>query len=303
MIITASGTIDIAKPVASLPTIPSVKEAFLFCERLARAHYENFPVASFFIPRDRRPYMWSIYAFARTADDIADEGDATSEQRLALLDRLEEDLDECYHGRATRPIFIALAETIQACRIPRQPLVDLLTAFRMDVTQKRFRAFSDLLNYCKHSANPIGQLVLHVFENANDRTVALSDNVCTALQLANFWQDISIDWQNGRLYIPLEDGKRFGYTEHDIDRHVVDERFRTLMAFEVDRTRQLFEAGKPLLHEVTPELRLELNLTWRGGIKILDKIERLEYDVLRQRPVVSTWDKISILSTSLLRLA
>jgi len=142
-----------------------------------------------------------------------------------------------------------------------------------------------------------------VFGDASDRTVALSDNICTALQLANFWQDVSVDWKKGRLYIPLEDSKRFGYTEDEIGNSLVDERFRRLMAFEVDRTRELFEAGKPLLHEATPELHLELNLVWRGGMKILEKVERLNYDVLHERPEVSLWDKLSILGTSLLRRA
>ncbi len=280
---------------------PSIEEAFLFCERLAKSHYENFPVASFFIPKDKRPYVWSLYAFARTADDFADEGNEPPERRIEMLNDWNEQLDECYNGRAIHPIFVALSETVRKCRIPKQPLVDLLTAFRIDVTQKRFGTFDDLLYYCRHSANPIGQLVLHVFDGANGRAIALSDNMCTALQLANFWQDVSVDWQKGRLYIPLEDSMRFGYTEEDFDGHIVDQRFRTLMAFEVDRTRKLFEAGKPLLREANPELRLELNLTWRGGMRILEKIERLKYDVLRQRPAVSMWDKLFILGTSFLR--
>jgi phytoene/squalene synthetase len=173
----------------------------------------------------------------------------------------------------------------------------------MDVTVNRFVSFNNLLDYCKHSANPIGQLVLHIFENATARTISLSDNICTALQLSNFWQDVGVDWQKGRLYIPLEDCMRFGYTENDIEHRVLDGRFRKLMMFELNRTKELFVTGKPLLTEAAPALHLELNLTWRGGMKVLEKIERLQYDVLHTRPVLSMWDKLSILSTSLFRVA
>jgi squalene synthase HpnC len=278
----------------------SLEESFHFCEHLAKSHYENFPVASFFIPKEKRRYVWSVYAFARIADDFADEGDTSPQRRLEQLTRWGEYLNECYESKATHPVFIALAETVRRFDIPKEPLSNLLTAFRMDVTQKRFGTFNDLLYYCRHSANPVGRLVLHIFDNATDRTISLSDNICTALQLTNFWQDVAVDWQKGRLYIPLEDCERFGYTEDDIEHRVVDERFRSLIAFEVDRTRELFTAGKPLLKEATPSLHFELNLTWRGGMKILDKIEGLRYDVLHTRPVLSMWDKISILSTSLL---
>ena len=280
----------------------SVEESFEFCKRLAKSHYENFPVASFFIPKDKRPHVWSIYAFARVADDFADEEDTPSHKRLEQLDRWGGYLEECYESKPSHPIFIALAETIHRYNIPRQPLADLLTAFRMDVTQSRFDTFSDLLHYCKHSANPVGQLVLHIFGNATPRTVPLSDNICTALQLTNFWQDVSVDWKKDRLYIPLEDCRRFGYTERDLDEHVVDDRFRNLIRFQVQRARKLFAVGKPLLNESVRDLHLELNLTWRGGMKILEKIEHLDYDVLKKRPVISMWDKLSILSTSLLRL-
>jgi len=280
----------------------SLNESFEFCARLAKSHYENFPVASFFIPREKRPYVWSVYAFARVADDFADEGDTPAHRRLEQLDRWGEYLNECYESKASHPIFIALGETVRRFNIPKEPLANLLTAFRMDVTQNRFGSSSDLLYYCRHSANPVGQLVLHIFGNATDRTIALSDTICTALQLTNFWQDVAADWQKGRLYIPLEDCERFGYTEPDIESRVMDERFRKLMAFEVNRTRELFAAGKPLLREAPPALRFELNLTWRGGMKILEKIERLHYDVLHGRPVLSLMNKLSILGTSLLRM-
>lgn len=296
-----TATIDTARLPVSSSRPPSLGEAFHYCEQLAESHYENFPVASFFIPKEKRPYIWSIYAFARVADDFADEGDASSEQRLEQLDYWESSLNECYEGIASHPIFVALAETVQTYRIPKKLLADLLAAFRMDVTNKGFCTFDDLLYYSKHSANPIGQLVLHLFNNTTDRTIALSDSICTALQLSNFWQDVSVDWKRGRVYIPLEDIQRFGYTERDLGARIADERFQRLMKFEVDRTKELFIAGKPLLKEAAKELHLELNLTWHGGMKILEKIEQLQYDVLHTRPALSLWDKLSILSTSLFR--
>jgi len=279
--------------------VHSLRESYTFCERLARSHYENFPVASLFLPRDKRRYVWSVYAFARVADDFADEGDAPPERRLEQLGTWEKYLDECYAGRASHPIFIALAETVQRFDIPRGLLADLLTAFRMDVSTKRFGCFDDLLSYCRCSANPVGRLVLLIFGGADSRTFGLSDHICTALQLTNFWQDVAVDWRKGRLYIPLEDMTRFGYTEQDLENRLVDGRFRKLMAFEVERTRRLFAEGQPLLREAGSSLRFELKLTWHGGMRILDRIAALDYDVLHTRPALSPGDKLSLLVTSL----
>jgi len=279
----------------------AVREAFAFCERMARTHYENFPVASRFIPADRRPYIWSIYAFARTADDFADEGVLPPDERLRKLDEWEQKLDACFAGTPDHPVFIALGETVARTGLPRKPLADLLAAFRMDVTTKRYQTFHDLLGYCDRSANPVGRLVLWIFGNATERTTTLSDSICTALQLTNFWQDISLDWRKKRLYIPLEDFGRFGYTEMDLGRGVVDARFRDLMRFQVDRTRRLFEAGAPLIREAVPELRFELALTLNAGMTMLRKIEYASYDVLTVRPSLSVFDTISILVRSLVR--
>jgi len=279
----------------------AVREAFAFCERMARTHYENFPVASRFLPTDRRHYIWSVYAYARMADDFADEGALAADERLRKLDEWEKKLDACVAGRADHPVFIALAETIARTGISRKPLADLLTAFRMDVTRNRYQTFRDLLGYCECSANPIGRLVLSIFGDATDRALNLSDNICTALQLANFWQDISVDLRNNRLYIPLEDFQRFGYTELDLGRGIVDARFRNLVRFQVERTLQLFDAGAPLVREVTPTLRFELALTLNGGRAILRKIAGVSYDVLASRPSLSFTDKASILLASFFR--
>lgn len=279
----------------------TVSEAFAFCERLARTHYENFPVASRFLPPERRPYVWSVYAYARVADDYADEGLFPAEERLQKLDEWEHLLDECFAGRAHHPVFVALGETIAKTGMPRKPLADLLTAFRMDVTTHRYQTFQDLLGYCECSANPIGRLVLWIFSNATERTMALSDKICTALQLTNFWQDITVDWLKNRIYVPLEDFARFGYTESDLGRGHVDVHFRDLMKFQLDRTRRMFEAGAPLVREATPSLRFELALTLHGGRTILRKIEDASYDVLSARPSLSVLDKVSIVLRSMIR--
>jgi len=279
----------------------SVQSAFNYCEQIAKRHYENFPVASLFIRKKYRPYIYSIYAFARTADDFSDEGTLSAAKRLEKLDRWEEQLDECIAGRAIQPIFVALAETLARTGIPRKPLSDLLVAFRMDVTQDRFETFDELLNYCAHSANPIGQLVLYVFHAAADSTISLSDKICTALQLANFWQDVSVDLKKPRVYIPLEDFDRFGYTEADLLRRTSDERFRRLMQFEVERTEDLFSEGRPLLDLVPGELRFELRLTLHAGMTILRKIRAAQYDVITRRPRITSVDRASILAKSILQ--
>jgi squalene synthase HpnC len=279
----------------------SVAEAFKHCESIARKHYENFPVASFFLPKQLRPYIAVIYAFARVADDFADEGRLSQSERLAALDHWQKQLDECYEGRADNPIFVALTSVVREKNIPKGLLSDLLAAFRMDVTTFRYRTYDDLLYYCRHSANPVGRLVLHIFDNVSEGNMHLSDSICTALQLANFWQDVSIDVRKGRLYIPLEDMDRFGYTESEFERPTFDERFRNLMKFEVERTRDLFGKGKPLLMLAPSNLRFELALTWHGGRRILQKIENAGYNVLTERPALNGADRIAILMKALMR--
>ncbi len=279
----------------------STAEAFEECERLARTHYENFPVASFFLPKDIRPHVAAIYAFARTADDFADEGEHAPAWRLKALDDWGEQLRACYEGRAETPVFVALQETVRVKGIPRQLLDDLLTAFRMDVTTKRHRTFNDVLFYCRHSANPVGRLVLYLFGDVDEQKLGLSDNICTALQLANFWQDIAVDLRKDRVYLPLEEIERFGYTEQQLLGQQPDGSFVELLRFQVERTRNYFDAGKPLIDIVVPKLRFELALTWLGGVTILDKIEHAGYDVFNNRPVIGTADKLTIFLKALTR--
>jgi squalene synthase HpnC len=276
-------------------------DAFKYCERVARQHYENFPVASLLLPRRTRRYVAAVYAFARTADDFADEGSLPPEDRLARLDAWEEQLHACYAGKADHPIFIALGETVARTGIPPALPAALLKAFRMDVTRHRYRRYQDLLGYCENSANPVGRLVLHLFDAADETTLSLSDRICTALQLTNFWQDAALDLARGRIYVPLEDFERFGYTEDDLGRRIVDNRFRALMKFQVERTRRLFREGDPLLAEVRQPLRFEVALTLGGGRAVLSKIEMQGYDVLSHRPALSIGDKMSIFVTTLVR--
>jgi squalene synthase HpnC len=285
-------------PTARSITTP-ILDAYKYCEELTRNHYENFPVASLFMPRDYRRYICSIYAFARIADDFADEGTLSPAERLQNLDDWEENLDKCFDGRPEGPVFTALAETVTQFGIPKVPFTRLLKAFRMDVTQKRFESFEQLRYYCEYSANPIGELVLYVFKCATGRTVSLSDKICTGLQLTNFWQDVSVDWRKGRIYLPLEDFRRFSYTEADLTHHIADERFCQLVEFEVSRSKTLFEEGKPLLDEVVSDLRFELALTWHGGMTILNKIEDVGYNVLKKRPTISSIDKLILLSKAM----
>ncbi len=275
-------------------TQDTIRAAFAYCEQMARAHYENFPVASLLLPGQQRPYVAAIYAFARTADDFADEGNISSEERLRRLDDWESRLDASYRGEADTQVFIALAETAARTGLPKAPLADLLKAFRMDVTTSRYVTFNDLLHYCRHSANPIGVLVLHLFGEATTENVALSDSICTGLQLANFWQDLHVDWLKGRLYVPLEDLRQFGYTEEDLTARVMDDRFRALMEFQVRRTREFLCAGKSLPGRVGGRLRRELALTMGGGLAILRRIEAGGYDVLHHRPTLRIVDKAAV---------
>ncbi len=277
------------------------REAFAHCERLARDHYENFPVASRILPPGLRPHVAAIYAFARTADDFADELPAPAAERLEKLADWERQLNACVEGRAHHPIFLALSETVATTGISPALLADLLTAYRMDVLQNRYERFDDLLHYCRFSANPVGRLVLQLFHEDEPESNILSDYVCTGLQLANFWQDVSVDRLKGRLYLPLDDLRRFGYTEEELNEQKTDDRFRSMMEFEVNRAEQFLREGFPLVRRVASRrLRFELSLTVRGGLGILGKIRGSRSSVLQSRPVLSGLDKTSILLSAVI---
>ena len=277
---------------------PTLEEARAWCKHLAESHYENFHVASWFLPKRLRPHFHSIYAYCRVSDDLGDEVGDTA-QSLALLDVWGDELDSCYRGEARHPIFVALAQTIRECAIPREPFADLLKAFCQDQTVTRYESMDDVLAYCRYSANPVGRLVLYACGYADEERFRLSDHTCSALQLANFWQDVREDFARGRVYLPLEDMQRFALDEDTIAAGRITSQFRELMRYEVDYARKMFAAGAPLIGMVDRELALDLDLFTRGGLEILTAIEQRDYDVLTARPVISKAKKAALLLRAL----
>jgi squalene synthase HpnC len=274
---------------------PTQAEAQEYCRRLARTHYENFSVASWFLPERLRQDFFNVYAYCRISDDLGDEvGDADAS--LRLLDQWEAELDACYGGSPRHPVFVALAETVRKCEIPKQTFVDLLTAFRQDQRVSRYSTFEDVVGYCRYSANPVGHLVLYVCGYRDAERQALSDFTCTALQLANFWQDVSPDYARGRIYLPLEDLGRFGVTEDDIAGQRNTAAFCDMMRFEVERAHDWFERGLPLIESVDRDLSVDLELFSRGGQEILNAIEAQGFNVLGRRPAISKSRKLALVA-------
>jgi hydroxysqualene synthase len=271
----------------------SVDEAFAYCEARTKAHYENFPVG-LFVPKDKRRYVYSLYAFARAADDFADEP-VYEGLRRQKLDDWEALLHAAYRGEAEGPIFVALGETVRRLAIPKELLLDLLSAFRQDTEKRRYGTWDELLDYCRRSANPVGRLVLLVFGETDPALPSLSDDVCTGLQLANHWQDAAVDYaQKDRIYVPEDLMRRHGVGTWDFGGGRVSDGWRGLMGELIARTRELFVRGKPLCERVSPALRFEMRLTWLGGASILDRIEAVGGDVFRRRPRHSALDKAAL---------
>jgi squalene synthase HpnC len=277
---------------------PSPGEARRYCERLARTHYENFPVATLLLPRKLRRHFYPVYAYCRWADDLGDET-GNRELSLALLDRWEEQLLACFRGEARHPVFVALKETIDECRIPPEPFLDLITAFRQDQIKTRYRTHAELLDYCRYSANPVGRLVLYVCGHRDPERQRLSDFTCTALQLANFWQDVVRDYRIGRIYLPLDDMARHGYTEEDLAALRYNERFRNLLREQVERAWELFRLGLPLVSLVERRLAVDIELFSRGGMEILRLIERQNYNVLARRPQLDSGSTALLVGSAL----
>jgi len=290
----------LARAWAALPasyripeTAPTVEKARAWCRELAESHYENFHVASWFLPEALRPHFHAIYAYCRVSDDLGDEVGDTA-QSMALLDLWGRELDACYEGRTRHPVFVALAETIRACSIPKEPFADLLTAFRQDQVVTRYATMHDVLGYCRYSANPVGRLVLYVCGYADEERFRLSDATCSALQLANFWQDVRVDHAKGRVYLPQEDMRRFGVSDETIARGVATPEFRGLLHYEVDFARRMFYEGLPLIGVVGRDLAVDLDLFSRGGLEILNAIEHRDFDVLSARPAISKRTKLQL---------
>lgn len=273
--------------------IPStLQDDYRYCREIVAGHEENFPVGSFLAPARMRAHLHAVYAFARTADDFADKPGRSDEERLRLLDDWERRLELAISGAPDHPIFRALAHTLQATELPIQLLADLLAAFRMDVEKKRYQTIRELDDYCRLSANPVGRIVLHLAGEASPEKNRWSDAICTALQLANHWQDLGEDPWNGRpLYLPEEEMARYGVTERMILERSFSAGAAEMMLQLVEETRALFRAGEPLIPAISWPLRLEMAVTWEGGMMILDKVEALGGNTLRTRPRLDKGDR------------
>jgi len=278
---------------------PSIAEAQEYCRRLARSHYENFSVASWFLPGKLRQHFFNVYAYCRISDDLGDEVGNTAVS-LQLLDQWELELDACYDGSPRHPVFVALAETVRKFEIPKHEFSDLLTAFRQDQSVSRYETFDDLLGYCRYSANPVGHLVLYLCGYRDAERQLLSDYTCTALQLANFWQDVTADFARGRLYLPLQDLRRFRVREQSVLDSDNTSAFCEMMRFEVERAREWFTQGLPLVGKVDRALALDIELFSRGGQEILNAIERQGFAVLGQRPAISKSRKLALVARAAL---
>jgi len=294
----------LAEPAAwegALPeSPPSLGDARLYCEQLTRTHYENFPVATVLLPRVLRPHFYSVYAFCRWADDLGDEiGDP--QRSLWLLDRWAEELCACYQGQARHPVFVALAETVKQLEIPPEPFHDLIAAFRQDQFKTRYQTFEEVLGYCRYSANPVGRLVLYLCSYRDPERQRLSDFTCTALQLANFWQDVRRDYAIGRIYLPLDLMARYGYSETDLRANRFNQNFSRLLQHLVDCTWELFRKGLPLVEQVDRRLSMDIELFSRGGMEILRLIERQNYDVLSRRPQLGASQRMMLGASVLAR--
>lgn len=262
-------------------------------------HYENFPVASVLMPRRLRRPVAAIYHFARAADDIADEGELSNEERLKRLDEFRAELRRIEAGETPlTPLFANLAAEVREHPLPMQPLYDLLDAFSQDVVKKRYANFDELLDYCRRSANPVGNLLLHLYGEATPVNLGYSDAICTSLQLINFWQDVTKDWAIGRVYLPQDDLAEYHVGEAQIAAGSTDDNWRALMKFEVDRAREMMLTGRPLGTILTGRIGLEMRMIIAGGLRILDKLEAADYDMFNKRPVLKPYDWIIMLAKS-----
>lgn len=277
---------------------PARENAFRACEQLARSHYENFSVATRLLPAPVRRHFHSVYAFCRGVDDL---GDEAAGDRLAQLAEWERQLRLCYSGTPSHPYFIALQETIERFEVPETPFLKLIEANRRDQRTRRHPDYAELLDYCDHSANPVGRIVLYVFGHREPELHELSDHTCTALQLTNFWQDVRRDYEMGRVYLPLADMAEFGVSEDMLARRQATAEFKRLMKFEVGRARALFRMGYPLAAKVVKPARIDVALFTAGGLAVLRAIEQRDYDVLSARPSLSKWTKVRLLGSALIR--
>lgn len=276
-------------------------ESQAYTRWLATTHYENFHVVSFLLPRHLHQDFYNVYAFCRWADDLGDEiGD--KEESLRLLAWWNDSLDRMYRGEAVHPVFVALRDTAERHQLPSQPFSDLIRAFVHDQRISRYETWDEVLGYCQFSANPVGRLLLYLCGYRDRERHQLSDATCTALQLANFWQDVSVDLHKDRVYLPLELLRKHGYSLQDLFAHRETTAFAQVMREAVDRTRELFIQGLPLCRMVNRRLSLDLDLFSRGGLRVLEKIEQQKYMVLHARPAIGKAERAMLLLGSLRRL-
>jgi squalene synthase HpnC len=294
--------VEFVRSPDALRRVYTPEEARDYTRWLATHHYENFHVVSFLLPRRLHQDFYNVYAYCRSADDLGDETGDRAES-LRLLEWWRAELDALYRGRATHPVFVALLTTVERYGIPREPFSDLIDAFVQDQTVTRYRTWEELFGYCRRSANPVGRLVLYLCGYRDAERQRLSDATCTALQLANFWQDVAVDLLKDRVYLPLEVLDRHGYTVEELFARRAAPAFRAAMRDAVAQARALFLEGLPLVRMVNPRLALDLDLFSRGGMRVLDKIERCGYDVLAARPAISKAERVRLLLASLARLA
>jgi squalene synthase HpnC len=278
----------------------STAQARAYCGTLTRNHYENFSVATLLLPRRLLAHFHSVYAYCRWADDLGDETGG-GDRALRLLGWWREELLRCYDGTPRHPVMVALKPTIDRFGIPPAPFLELLHAFEQDQRVKRYDTYEQLLDYCRYSANPVGHLVLYLCECHDAARAALADRICTGLQLANFWQDVARDLDIGRVYLPAEDRRHFGYADADLEARRFTQSFADLLRFEVERARALFEQGLPLVAQVPADMQSDIELFARGGLAILGKIEAAGYNVWQSRPVLSKREKVALLASAMWR--
>jgi squalene synthase HpnC len=283
------------------PPVPSLDEALNYCRELATSHYENFPLVSWLLPKRLHAHFYSIYSFCRWADDLGDEIDDT-QRSLELLAWWRSELEACYEGDCRHPVFVALRATIDQKNIPQKPFADLISAFEQDQTVLEYDSYEQLLDYCSRSANPVGRLLNHLWSKSNEASLEWSDSICTGLQLANFWQDVERDLKIGRSYLPLEDRERFGITREMLEARQSTPEFIELMKFEVDRARQFLISGASVIDQLPLLIQIDIELFAAGGLCVLDRIQKIGYRVLEQRPVVTKWDGIRLLASATLRV-
>lgn len=275
-------------------------EAFIHCEKITKAHYENFPVASFLIPQEKRKYVYAVYSFARYADDIADSAILSPEQKLKSLNFLEEELDRVLNNelenlhKETKYIFRALYKTLNDLNIPSEELRNLLKAFKQDSVKDKYDTFEELLEYSKYSANPVGHLVLYIFGYTDKKLFELSDYICTGLQLINFWQDVARDLEINRVYIPNEILQKHNYSYELLNNKVENENYISIIKELITKTKVLYNKGEELPNLVSGRLKYELKATYYGGMTVINKIEQLNYKTLSTRPIVTGFDKFKI---------